>query len=114
MKTKSATTPIKSKSLSEIEEKYFGKKGTAKRNKYEEQVEVQLVGELLRQYRQENHLTQNQLANKTGIDKTYISKIENNVKTQRIDTLVSVLKALHGQLFIKIPFEKGFKEVELV
>jgi HTH-type transcriptional regulator / antitoxin HipB len=69
---------------------------------------------LLRQYRQEKNLTQKELAQKLGMDKTYISKIENNVKTQRVDTLISVLKALQGHLFIRIPSKKGIKEVELV
>jgi DNA-binding XRE family transcriptional regulator len=102
------------KSLAELEDKYFGKKGSSKREQYEKQVNIEIIGELLKQYRENMHFTQEQLAKKMGMDKTYISKIENNVKTQRIDTLVSFLKALQGHLFIRIATDGGYKEVELV
>lgn len=116
METKNLSKKIKpgSKSLEELEDKYFGKRNTPKREQYEKQVNIEIIGELLKQYRENKHLTQEQLAKKIGMDKTYISKIENNVKTQRIDTLVSFLKALQGHLFIRIPSDGGFKEVELV
>ena len=114
METKSKTTKLKTKSLEELEDKYFGKKGTSKRENYEAQVEIEIIGEFLKQYREDKNLTQQQLAKKLGMDKSYISKIEHNVKTQRLDTLVNVLKALKGHLFIRIPAEKGFREVELV
>jgi HTH-type transcriptional regulator/antitoxin HipB len=108
------TLKQKAKSLEQLEEKYFGKKGTKKREEYETQVKLELIGEFLKQSREYKHLTQDQLAKKMGMGKTYISKIENNVKTQRIDTLVNFLKALEGHLFIRVPAKKGFKEVELV
>jgi DNA-binding XRE family transcriptional regulator len=114
METNNKTAKLRTKSLEELEDKYFGRKGTSKRANYEAQVEIEVIGEFLKQYREDKNLTQQQLAQKLGMDKTYISKIEHNVKTQRLDTLVNVLKALKGHLFIRIPAEKGFKEVELV
>lgn len=111
METKATTTPKRrAKSLDELEEKYFGKKGTAKRQDYEKEVSIEIIGELLRQMREKSHLTQSQLAKKLHMDKTYISKMENNVKTQRLDTFLSVLSALHAGLFIRI----GGSQVELV
>ncbi len=103
----------KSKTLEQLEEKYFGKKGNARRDDYEKQVKIEIIGELLKQFREDKHLTQGQLAEKMGIDKTYVSKIENNLKTQRLDTLLSFLKALRGQLLIRIPSDGSYKEVEL-
>ena len=100
METKTTTAPKRrAKSLGELEEKYFGKKGTAKRQDYEQEVSIEIIGELLKQMREKSHLTQSQLAKKLHMDKTYISKMENNVKTQRLDTFLSVLSALHGALY---------------
>jgi len=109
-----AATKKKTKTLDELEDKYFGKRGTSNREEYEVQVKIDAIGELIKQGREESHLTQSQLAKKLGMDKTYVSKMENNLKMQRVDTLMKVLKALHGQLFIRMPSDGGTREVELV
>jgi len=114
METKTKVVKRKAKSLSELEDKYFGKKSTPKRELYEAEVRLDAIGELLKQTREISHLTQSQLAKKLGMDKTYVSKMENNVKTQRLDTIMKVLKALKGQLFIRLPSGKGTREVELI
>ena len=110
METQSTAAKKKRKSLEELEEKYYGKKGTKKHQEYEAEVRLEIIGELMKQMRENNHLTQSQLAKKLHMDKTYISKMENNVKTQRLDTFVAVLAALHAGLFIRI----GENQVELV
>ena len=102
------------KSLKELEEKYFGKKGTKSRDEYDAHVRIEIIGELLRQMREENNMTQSQLAKKLGIDKAYVSKMENNLKTQRLDTIVKVLKALKANLFIRLPKAGGAREFELI
>ena len=104
----------KTKSLAELEEKYFGKRGTQEREDYESQVKVEIIGELLKQIREKSHLTQSDLAKKVGMDKAYVSKMENNLKTQRLDTFLKVLKALKGHLLIRLPGDDEPKEVELV
>ncbi len=114
MKTADKSTKKKGKTLDELEDKYFGKRGAPSREEYEIQVKIEAIGELIKQGREQNHLTQSQLAKKLGMDKTYVSKMENNLKTQRVDTLMKVLNALHGQLFIRMPSDKGTREVELV
>jgi DNA-binding XRE family transcriptional regulator len=104
----------RTKGLAELEEKYFGKKGTPRREDYESQVNVEIIGELLKQIREKSHLTQSELAKKLGMDKAYVSKMENNLKTQRLDTFLKVLKALKGHLLIRLPNDGDTKEVELV
>lgn len=54
----------------------YGKKGTDKRNKYEEEFEAFKLGVMLQELRKEQGLTQKQLAEKCGTTKTYISCIE--------------------------------------
>jgi HTH-type transcriptional regulator/antitoxin HipB len=114
METKTKTLLKKGKSMDELETKYFGKKGSSKRDSYETQIQLDFIGELIKQTREGRNLTQSQLAKKLGMDKTYVSKMENNVKTQRVDTLMKVLKALKGQLFIRVGTGKEMREVELV
>jgi HTH-type transcriptional regulator/antitoxin HipB len=114
MEKQAKTVQKKAKSLGELEDKYFGKIGTPKRETYEEKIKLDIIGELLKQMREEKHLTQAQLAKKLGMDTTYVSKIENNLKTQRIDTIVKVIKVLKGQLFIRVHGEHGPTDVELV
>ena len=58
---------------------------------------------MLQQARLEKGLTQEELAVKVGTSKSYISKIENNVKEVRISTLQKIIEAgLGGQLELAI------------
>jgi HTH-type transcriptional regulator / antitoxin HipB len=103
----------KTVSFEELEDKYFGKKGTTKRTKYETELTEEIIGELLKQAREKQNLTQAQLAKKLGINKSNISKMENNIKSLRMDTFLKVLKALHAKLTVSIEFDKADKEVKL-
>ena len=97
------------------ETKYYGKAGSPKRNEYETQLRLELIGELIKQTRENKHLTQTQLGRKLGMDKAYVSRIENNVKTQRLDTIMKVLNALKANLFIRVEDETGImKDVKLI
>jgi DNA-binding XRE family transcriptional regulator len=85
--------------LEQFKEKHFGKIGTPKRDDLEAGYENFRIGVMLQQARLEKGLTQEELAVKVGASKSYISKIENNVKEVRISTLQKIIKAgLGGQL----------------
>ena len=113
-KQKKAVLKPLTTSLEALEDSYFGKRGTPKRDEYDTELKLEIIGEFLKQIREEKHITQSQLAKKIHMDKTYISKIENNLKTQRLDTLVKFLKALNATLTINIPSGNRMKHVELV
>ncbi len=114
MEAKIKSPKRKGKRMEELETKYFGKMGTPKRDAYETQIQLDLIGELIKQTRERNNLSQAQLAKKLGMDKTYVSKMENNVKTQRLDTIIKVFKALKGQLFVRVGAGEAMKEIELI
>ena len=61
-------------------EQQYGKRGTSKREKFESGYENFKIGFMLQQARLEKGLTQEELAVKVGTSKSYISKIENNVR----------------------------------
>ena len=67
-------------SLEDFKVKNYGKRGTKKREELEAWYENFKIGVLLLEARLEKGLTQEQLAAKAGTTKSYISKIENNIK----------------------------------
>lgn len=83
----------------------YGKKGTEKRNKYEEDFEAFKLGVMLQELRKEQGLTQEQLAEKCGTTKTYISRIENDASDIRLSTLMRIIRdGLGGQLRVSVDF----------
>ncbi|MFT5640998.1 MAG: DNA-binding XRE family transcriptional regulator [Cyclobacteriaceae bacterium] len=69
-----------------------GKIGTKNRNKYEEGALMFIVSEMLRAARKEAKMTQEQLAEKTGTKKSYISKLENGKGNIQLSTLVRIFE----------------------
>jgi HTH-type transcriptional regulator/antitoxin HipB len=91
------------KSLKELVAEKVGPKGTRKRNKYDKEFEVFRLGFLLQQARQQKGLTQEQVAELAGTNKSYISKLEKDLKDVRFSTLQRIIKdGLGGQLQISI------------
>lgn len=91
--------------LEEFKEKNYGKRGTKKRDELEAGYEIFKIGALIHDTRLEMGMTQEQLAEKVGTTKSYISKIENNIKEARISTLQKIVEIGFGghlELSIKI------------
>ncbi|MBM2817045.1 MAG: family transcriptional regulator [Ignavibacteria bacterium] len=89
--------------LEQFKVKHYGKSGTAKREKLEEGYENFKIGALIHEARLEKGLTQEELALKVGTTKSYISKIENNIKEARFSTLQKIVElGLGGQLQVVI------------
>ena len=91
------------KSLDEFIEEQYGEIGSLKRDQFEEGFEEFKIGFLLQQARLEKGMTQEQLAEKWGTNKGYISKIENNIKDVRVSTLKKIVEVgLGGHLNLAI------------
>jgi DNA-binding XRE family transcriptional regulator len=89
--------------LDQFKDKHYGKKGTAKRDKLGAGYENFKIGALLYEARLEKRLTQAELADRVGTTKSYISKIENNIKEARISTLQKIIElGLGGHLELSI------------
>ncbi|MBA2500362.1 MAG: helix-turn-helix transcriptional regulator [Chitinophagaceae bacterium] len=90
-------------SLSDFIDEKAGLKGTKKRDKYDKEFEAFKLGVLIQQARQEKGMTQEQLAELAGTNKSYISKLEKDLKDIRFSTLQRIIKdGLGGQLHISI------------
>lgn len=89
--------------LDQFKDKHYGAKGTAKRDELDNGYESFKLGTLLQEARLEKGLTQAELAEKVGTTKSYISKIENNIKEVRLSTLQKIVHlGLGGQLDLSI------------
>jgi len=89
--------------LDEFKDKHYGVKGTKSRNELDSGYENFKLGTLLHEARLEKGLTQAELAAKVGTTKSYISKIENNIKEVRISTLQRIVQlGLGGHLDFSI------------
>ncbi|RZK89184.1 MAG: XRE family transcriptional regulator [Hymenobacter sp.] len=89
--------------MSNSKEEHYGQRGTTKRDKLKEGFESFKLGALLHEARLKKGLTQEQLAERCGTSKTYISKIENNVKEVRLSTLQQIVEVgLGGQLNLSV------------
>ena len=93
---------LKTISLDEITNKYIGKHGTAKRDTFEQELRLDLLGEAIKQARKERHLTQEQLGELVGVKKSQISKLENSLTDARFETIIKVFKALNAKINFRI------------
>lgn len=91
------------KTLDQFVDEQYGKRGVDKREKFEKGYEAFKLGFLIQQARLEKGLTQQELAEKCGTNKGYISKVENNLKEIRISTLQKIVElGLGGHLELSI------------
>ena len=84
-------------------DKKYGKKGTASREKFQEEFETFRIGVLIQEARKDRNLTQQQLADKVGTTKSYISRIENDASDIRLSTLMRIIRdGLGGSLKLSL------------
>lgn len=84
-------------------DKEYGKKGTPKRDEFEEGYEAFKLGVMIQELRKKQNLTQEQLATKCNTTKNYISRIENDASDIRLSTLMRIIKdGLGGRLKLSV------------
>ena len=100
-----AATEIKSYSLTEMKDKYIGQVGTADREQYEYELRMDVLGRMIKTARQERNLTQEQLGQLVGVQKSQISKLESSTNSATIDTILKVFKALKADIHFNVTLE---------
>ncbi|MCD4734546.1 MAG: helix-turn-helix transcriptional regulator [Bacteroidales bacterium] len=80
------------KTFDELIEHEHGKIGSESRNAYEEKAQMFIISEMMKEARREAKLTQEQLAEKAGTKKSYISKIENAKGNIQLSTLIRIFE----------------------
>ena len=97
---------MKTYCLEYLTDKYIGKKGTKKRDDFENELRIDLLGQAIKQARQEKHLTQEQLGELVGVKKAQISKIENSTTDARFTTILKVFEALGAKVHFNVELNK--------
>jgi len=101
------TKTIKTYTLDELKDKHLGKIGSEKRDQYEYELRLDLLGEVIKRTRKERHLTQTELGELIGVQKSQISRIENNAKNVTIETILRVFKALKAKVNFNVELLDG-------
>ena len=104
---------MKTYTIEEITDKHIGKRGTSERDKFDIELKLDILGEMIKRIRLEKQLTQEQLGKLIGVQKAQISKIENNTKDVRLSTIMRVFYALKTKVRMSIEFDQD-SQVELV
>lgn len=80
------------RSYDELLDIKYGKVGTEKRDQFEEKAQYFVISEMLKEARKEAKLTQEQLAQKVGTKKSYISRLENGKCDIQLSTLYRIFE----------------------
>ena len=104
---------FKTVSLETMIDKHIGKRGTIKREAFENELRIDLLGYKIKEVRKQRNLTQEQLDKLVGVQKAQISKIENSVKNARFETILKVFEALGAKVNFNVEITNNNK-LELV
>jgi len=80
------------KTFDELLDIKYGKPGTPKRDEFEAKAKAFVIGEMIKDARKEAHITQEELARKTGTKKSYISRVENGKIDIQVSTLFKIFE----------------------
>ena len=89
---------MKMMTLDQMKDRDIGEIGTADRDKYEFDLRMEVLGEMIKSVRKERKLTQEQLGKLIGVQKSQISKLERSAKNVTIETILKVFNALKANI----------------
>ncbi|MCX2836818.1 helix-turn-helix transcriptional regulator [Salinimicrobium sp. MT39] len=101
---------MKMMTLDQMKDKHIGEVGTKERDKYEFDLKLEVLGEMIKSARKERQLTQEQLGELVGVQKSQISKLERNAKNVTIETILKVFRALKANIKFSVELkDEDFK-----
>jgi HTH-type transcriptional regulator / antitoxin HipB len=86
----------------EVKDMVIGVKGTPARDEFEFELQLDILGEMLKSVRKERNLTQEELGELVGVQKSQISKLEKNASNVTIHTILKVFTALRAKVNFKV------------
>lgn len=90
------------KRFEDLEDKYFGEKGTLEREEYEFDLKMEVIGEKIKQLRIRNNMTQTQLGELVGVKRAQISKLEHGNHSASVSTIMKVFQAMKAKVKLRI------------
>lgn len=98
-------------SFDEIKDEFIGKTGTKKRIVYEQELQLEVLGDLIRKARQERNLTQAELGKLIGVQRAQISKLENNTTNVTLETILKVFGALKAKVNFNVELKSNLVKI---
>ena len=89
---------LKMYSFDQIKDEFIWEVGTQKRTHYEQELQLEILGEMIRKVRLERKLTQDELGKLIGVQRAQISKLENSTTNVTLETLLKVFGALKAKV----------------
>jgi HTH-type transcriptional regulator / antitoxin HipB len=96
---------IRTFTLGEMKDKYLGESGTVQRDRYEQELRMDLLGHMIKAARQQRNWTQEELGLRIGVGKARISKLERSANSASMETLLRVFEALQAEVHFNIRME---------
>jgi DNA-binding XRE family transcriptional regulator len=93
-------------SFNEVLDMHIGKHGTKKREKFEQELRIELLGDAIKKARKAKNLTQEQLGELVGVQKAQISKVENSATDARFATILKVFDALDAKVKFSVEIDE--------
>lgn len=89
---------MKTVSHDEVLDQFVGKPGTEGRTEFENELKAEILAYQFKELRKKKHLTQDQLAERLGMEKSQISKIENGRFNLTLSTINKIAAALGARV----------------
>jgi len=89
---------LKMYTFDQIKDEFIGEIGTERRTQYEQELQLEIMGEMIRKVRMERNLTQEELGKLIGVQRAQISKLENNTSNVTMQTILKVFGALKAKV----------------
>ena len=85
-------------SFDQIKDEFIGESGTAQRTIYEQELQMAILGNLIKKVRLDRNMTQEELGKLVGVQRAQISKLENNTTNVTVETILRVFSALNAKV----------------
>lgn len=93
--------------LDQMKDKYVGEIGTEKREKFEFDLQLDLMGQMIKTIRKERNLTQEELGKLIGVQKAQISKLEKGSANVTLATVLKVFDALKATIRFQVELSEA-------
>lgn len=102
MDDKKKAAILNSKTFDDLLDAEYGNVGTPERDKFDDEAQTFCLAECLKDERKKAGLTQEQLAERIGTKKSYISKLENGHADIQLSTLFRIFNGLGKRIAVTV------------
>jgi DNA-binding XRE family transcriptional regulator len=89
----------------QIKNEFIGEIGSVKRTVYEQELQLEIIGGLIKKIRLERNMTQDELGKLIGVQRAQISKLENNTTNVTVETILKVFSALKANVSFNVELQ---------